>query len=81
MDYDTTRLAQLGRRHQKLRDDLDALRPDLAEEIRAAHAAGMAQVDIVKATGYTRDQVRQICLPPDQRRTRARTATPGQRTG
>jgi hypothetical protein len=33
-------------------------------------AAGVAQVDIVKATGYTRDQVRQILLPAEQRRSR-----------
>jgi hypothetical protein len=71
--YDPDRLAQLGRRHRKLRDDLDAIRPELAEAIREAYAAGVAQVDIVKTTGYTRDQVRQICLPPELRRRRARS--------
>jgi len=68
MEYDRTRLDQLGRKHQRLRAELDAIRPQLAEEIRAATAADVPQVDIVKATGYTRDQVRQICLPPDRRR-------------
>jgi hypothetical protein len=68
---ETDRLAQLGRRHQRLRADLEALRPELAEEIRAAASSGVAQVVIVKATGYTRDQVRQICLPTERRRTRA----------
>ncbi len=35
-------------------------RLELAEEIRAAAAEGMRQVDIVKATGYTREQIRRI---------------------
>jgi septal ring factor EnvC (AmiA/AmiB activator) len=73
MDYDLARLTQLGRKHQRLRAELEALRPELAEEIRAAHDAGRAQVDIVKASGYTRDQVRQICLPPERRRVRTVT--------
>jgi len=63
-------LTQLGRRHQRLRADLDAIRPQLADAIRAAAAAGTPQVDIVRATGYTRDQIRQICLPEDRRRSR-----------
>lgn len=70
MAYDPTRLAQLGRRHKRLRDDLAKLRPGLADEIRRARAAGMAQADIVKVTGYARDRVRQICLPADRRRRR-----------
>lgn len=74
MTYDPDRLQQLGRRHQRLRADLEALRPELAEAIRAAAEAGMPQVDIVKATGYTRDQVRQICLPPAARRSRTKAA-------
>lgn len=74
MDYDLDRLNQLGRRHQRLRADLEALRPELADEIRKAAAAGVAQVEIVKATGYTRDQVRQICLPPAERRHRAKAS-------
>jgi hypothetical protein len=35
-------------------------RTDLAEMIRLAAGHGMRQVDIVKATGYTREQVRRI---------------------
>src|SRR5258705_7163387 len=70
MEYDLDRLNQLGRRHQRLRADLEALRPELADEIRAAHAAEVPQVEIARATGYTRDQVRQICLPPTKRRHR-----------
>jgi len=70
--FHTDRLAQLGKRHIRLRDDLDALRPELADVIRAAHVAGVPQVEIVKLSGYTRDQVRQICLPPERRRSRVK---------
>ncbi len=74
MDYDSTRLAQLGRRHQRLRADLEALRPGLADEIRLAAAAGVPQAEIAAMSGYTRDQVRQITLPPERRRTRAKAS-------
>jgi hypothetical protein len=53
-------LQQVGRRFQRLRTEAEALRPTVAEKIRAAAQAGVAQVEIVKATGYTRDQVRKI---------------------
>jgi hypothetical protein len=43
-----------------LRDKAEAERADLAEAIREAAAGGMRQVDIVRATGYTREQVRLI---------------------
>jgi hypothetical protein len=72
MTHDTTRLAQLGRKHKRLRAELAELRPELAEEIRAAHAAKVPQVELVDITGYTRDQIRQICLPPDRKRSRAK---------
>ena len=58
--HDMERLRQLGRKHQRLRGDLDALRPELAGEIRAAAHDGVPQVEIVKATGYTRDRIRKI---------------------
>lgn len=70
MDYDTTRLTQLGKKHQRLRTELETIRPELAEEIRAAAAGGVLQVEIAKMAGYTRDQVRQICLPQERRRSR-----------
>jgi hypothetical protein len=60
MEYDTKRLASLGKRMQRLREDVDALRPQLAEEILSALDAGVRQVDIVKMTGYTRDAIRQM---------------------
>lgn len=39
---------------------VDQARAELAKEIRAADRAGMRQVDIVAATGYSRERVRQI---------------------
>ena len=38
----------------------EVTRLELADEIRAAAGEGMRQVDIVKATGYTREQIRRI---------------------
>jgi hypothetical protein len=58
---DWEKLKQLGRKHQRLRAELDAIRPELAEEIRAAARAGVPQALIVKITGYTRDRIRIIC--------------------
>lgn len=42
------------------RDKVDRARAELAEEIRAADRAGIRQVDIVTATGYSRERIRQI---------------------
>ncbi|MCO8273157.1 hypothetical protein M1L60_21425 [Actinoplanes sp. TRM 88003] len=42
------------------REKVDQARGELAEEIRAADRVGMRQVDIVAATGYSRERVRQI---------------------
>lgn len=53
-------LRSLGDRRQRLQAELDKIRPQLADLIRAAHAEGLRQVDIVKATGYTREMVRRI---------------------
>ncbi len=39
----------------------DSAREDLANAIIQAARDGVRQVDIVKATGYTRERVRQIC--------------------
>jgi len=56
----TEELRELGDRRQRLQAELDEIRPRLADLIRAAHAAGLRQVDIVRATGYTREMVRRI---------------------
>ena len=66
MTYDPENLKRLGRRHQRLRDELEALRPELAAEIVAATAAGVRPVDIVKATGYTRDGIRKLLLAAER---------------
>ncbi|HEX6872664.1 MAG TPA: hypothetical protein VF163_16325 [Micromonosporaceae bacterium] len=50
-----------GRRRLKALHELEAAQRDLAEAIRADAARGVRQVDLVKATGYTREQVRRIC--------------------
>ncbi|MFV2087634.1 hypothetical protein [Micromonospora sp. LOL_021] len=42
------------------REKVDRARADLAEAIRAADRDGVRQVDIVAATGYSRERVRQI---------------------
>ncbi|GAB1694806.1 hypothetical protein [Krasilnikovia sp. M28-CT-15] len=42
------------------RDRVDRARAVLAKEIQAADRAGMRQVDIVAATGYSRERIRQI---------------------
>ena len=65
MPYDLSRLQQLGKRHQRLREQLDELRPELAEEIKAAIAAGARPVDVTKASGYTRDGVRKLLIARD----------------
>lgn len=36
----------------------------LREAIRAAHEAGVRQVDLVAETGYTREHIRRICKTP-----------------
>jgi hypothetical protein len=82
-----SQLTTLGRRHKKLRADLDALRPELAEAIVTAHTAGIPQVQIAEAAGYTREMVRTLCLTDAQReaeretrrqRTRRSTGSPDQ---
>lgn len=75
MEHNPDRLHQLGAEMKRIRTREKVIRPELHDLIRAADAAGMPQVDIVDETGYTRDQVRQICLPPERKRSRAK-ATP-----
>lgn len=42
------------------REKVDQARAELAQAIRTADQDGMRQVDIVAATGYSRERVRQI---------------------
>lgn len=53
-------LLAAARRRTHALDELEAARLELAELIPAEVEAGVRQVDIVKVTGYTREQVRRI---------------------
>ena len=53
-------LAMYSLRRQQLIHETEEVRQHLADAIRAAAGEGMRQVDIAKATGYTREQVRLI---------------------
>ena len=53
-------LLAAARQRTKAAEEFEAARLHLAEQIRAEVMAGVRQVDIVKATGYTREQVRRI---------------------
>lgn len=58
-----TELKMLGRQHQRWKET----EPILKDRIRRAKQAGMTQAEIVKLTLYTRDNVRLMCMPDDQR--------------
>lgn len=78
MDYDLSRLTALGRKRKRLLDQLDALRREMAPEIQAARSGGVKQKTVEEVSHYTRDMIRQMCLPPEKReaeakRRRART--------
>jgi len=53
-------LRAAARRRLKALADLDAAQTALVEAIRADTAAGVRQVDIVRETLYTREQIRRI---------------------
>ncbi len=59
MDHETL-LRKIADRYHERRRESETERRALADAIRAATGAGMRQVEIVKATGYTREQVRLI---------------------
>lgn len=67
MGHDLSRLAELGRKRQRLRQQLEDLRPVLEEEIRAAHAAEVEQTVIASTARVTRETVRWVCLDEQQR--------------
>jgi len=67
MTHDLSRLQQLGRKRKKLLDQLEDLRPAITAEVIAAAQADVPQTDIVKASHYTRDWVRQMCMTDEQR--------------
>lgn len=59
--YDLTRLSQLGEQYARERAAAEKTRGELTPEILAAARAKVRQADIVKASGLTRERVRQIC--------------------
>lgn len=56
-----TELEDAAREYHEARAALDEARPRLAEAIASAARAGVRQAEIVKVSGYTREQVRRIC--------------------
>lgn len=60
MTYDIEPLRRMGKRSQKLRAELDDLRPHLATAVRAALEADVPLAEVIKASGYTRDAVYKI---------------------
>lgn len=59
-------LASLGARFQREQAQLEATREELHACILAAIEAGVRQRDIVSATGYTREHVRQLAVKAKQ---------------
>ena len=55
-------------RRQKAVAELETARDQLAAAIRADAKNGVRQVDIVKVTGYTREQVRRIIGKDDDQK-------------
>jgi len=56
-----TRLEDAAATYRTAKQALDAARPALAVAIAEAARAGVRQNEIVRVTGYTREQVRRIC--------------------
>lgn len=56
----TERLEAAAKAYRRAEKKADETRSELFAAIVAAKAAGVAQVDIVRATGYTRERIRQI---------------------
>jgi hypothetical protein len=59
-DFDTTRLANLGRERVKLRVAAEINRDEIAAEIVAALKAGVPQVRVIELSNFAREQVRRI---------------------
>ncbi len=60
-NYDLTHLAELGERYARERAAAEKTRGEIVPEIVTAARAKVRQADIVKASGLTRERVRQIC--------------------
>ncbi len=64
--YDTNRLQELGKRHQRLVAQLAEVDAALDTEILQAAQAGVPQVDIIRWTGLARESVRRKSMTPEQ---------------
>lgn len=60
MTYDLREMEKLGAEHERLQAKVKDVRERLHAEVLKANAAGVRQIDIVKASRYTRDRVRVI---------------------
>lgn len=56
-------LKPLGDQHKEWKKKV----PIMQDLIRKADAAGMKQAEIVELTGYARDNIRLLCMSPEQR--------------
>lgn len=56
-----SRLEEAATAYRNAKAALDKARPALAEAIVSAARGGTRQAEIVRITGYTREQVRRIC--------------------
>lgn len=65
--HDLKRLTDLGKEHKKLAARMEAIRPELEKEIRAAAEAGVEQVKLIELSGYSRNTVRLASMPPERR--------------
>ncbi|MEV4215156.1 hypothetical protein [Micromonospora sp. NPDC049662] len=61
MTYDLSRLTDLGRTYAEQRAAAETTRQLLTPEILAAARAKVKQGEIVRASGLTRERVRQLC--------------------
>lgn len=62
-DRHVAELNDLGTRRRQLTAELATVVEKLGRLVPAVHAGGMRQVDIVRATGYTREMIRRLCQP------------------
>ena len=63
MDFDTSRLAALGKTRRTLTRKLDENRADLTPEVLAALSAGVPLVKVADLAGMTREWVRLLADP------------------
>ena len=59
-------VAQLGQQRVELERKLKDVRRRLAEVLRSDDASGVRQVDLVRDSQYTREQLRRICDRPSK---------------